>query len=129
MPERNLCIDSGCHGYCCQDIDLEITKPALMELFPDAIKVSSIRALAELKLNQKPGQFYITGYESDELKGPGFCLLTINGPCPNRDPKGSCIVHEKREHAAINFKIGSSDCNAIRKEHGLGPIFLKPSAY
>lgn len=107
MLERNPCIASGCLGYCCQDIDQEISASALKEIFPTAQKVSSIKKLAELEFSEEPGLFYIDNYESDELKGPDYCLLAINGPCPNRDEKGNCSVHEHGEPAAINFKIGS----------------------
>ena len=124
MDERNRCLESGCKGYCCQDIDLEITEPERKELFPEARKVFSVKELAELKRTDK-GLFY-TDYQRSGLEGPDFRILAINGPCPNRVKDGNCSIHKNREHAAINFEFGSDDCNAIRKEHGLGPIYLEP---
>ena len=124
MGERNRCLESGCKGYCCQDIDLEITEPERKELFPEAQKVPSIKKLAELKRSEM-GLFY-ADYERPGLEGPDFRILAINGPCPNRAKDGNCTRHNIREHAAKNFKFGSDDCNAIRKDHGLGPIFLEP---
>jgi len=53
-------------------------------------------------------------------------ILAINGSCPNRAKDGNCKIHKNREHAAKNFKFGIDDCNAIRKNHGLGPIYLEP---
>ena len=124
MAERNRCLESGCRGFCCQDIDLEITRAEIKELFPSAKKVTSIKKLAELKQTQT-GLFY-TDYQRPGLEGPDFRILTINGPCPNREKNGNCTIHNIREYAAKNFKFGSDDCNAIRKENGLGPIYLEP---
>jgi hypothetical protein len=124
MSERNRCIESGCKGYCCQDIDLEITRAEVKELFPTAVRVFSIKELAKLKQTRK-GLFY-TNYQRPGLEGPDFMILSINGPCPNRVSNGGCLIHTNREHAAKSFLFGSDDCNAIRKEHGLGPVFLEP---
>jgi hypothetical protein len=124
MPERNICVDTGCQGYCCQDIDVIITKSERTRLFPQAIKKDSIQELADLKKKNIQGLFYID-YSSPELEGGDFFLLSINGPCPNRLPKGSCSKHEEREYAARNFRIGCGDCNEIRKEHGLDEIFFE----
>ena len=125
MSERNRCLESGCRGYCCQDIDLEITRVEIKELFPSARRVFSIKELAKLKLNHKKGLFY-TDYQRPGLKGPDFRILAINGSCPNRAKDGNCNIHDIREHAAKNFKFGSKECNDIRKENGLGPIYLEP---
>lgn len=125
MGERNRCLESGCRGFCCQDIDLELTKAERKELFPKAKRVFSIKELAKLKLNRNKGLFY-TDYEKPGFEGLSFQLLSINGPCPNRTKEGNCNIHDIREHAAKNFKFGSDDCNAIRKDHGLGPIYLEP---
>lgn len=126
MTKENLCIASGCLGFCCQDIDLEITGPERREIFPTAQKVLSIKKLARIKEEQEVGLFYLAGYERPGLEGLDFCLLTINGPCPNITLEGNCSKHTIREHAAINFQFGSEDCNSIRKEHGLAPIQLMP---
>ena len=123
MYERNRCLESGCKGYCCQDIDLEITKAEVKELFPSAVRVFSIKELAKLKQIHKKGLYY-TDYQRPGLEGPNFRILSINGPCPNRAKDGNCSIHKNREHAAENFKFGSDDCNDIRKEHGLGPVYL-----
>jgi len=56
----------------------------------------------------------------------GFVVLSLNGSCPNRTAEGGCSKHEEREYAAKNFKIGSYDCNEIRKENGLVPIYIEP---
>jgi len=125
MFERNRCIESGCRGLCCQNTALELSRPELNELFPTAVRVFSIKELAKLELDRKDGLFY-TDYQRPGLKGKNFRILLINGPCPNRAKNGSCTIHKNREHAAENFKFGGDDCNAIRKEHGLGPVFLEP---
>lgn len=112
MSERNRCIESGCKGFCCQDIDLKITKAEIKELFPKAVRVSSVEELGRIK-RTRIGLFYMGNYERPGLEGPNFCLMAINGFCPNRAKEGNCNIHDIREHAA-------------RKEHGLGPIYLEP---
>lgn len=118
--ERNPCIDSGCFGYCCENMDIELTHSERTRLFPKAKHVPSIAELAEIKKSQTPGVFY-TEYETEELKGD-FYIAVINGPCPNRLPDGNCSKHSERSYAARNFQIGCEDCDAIRCEHGLPPI-------
>lgn len=78
-----------------------------------------------LKKEKEPGVFY-SRYRRKHLRESGFVVVSLNGPCPNRAPDGGCVKHEEREHAARNFRIGSVDCNAIRKEHCLAPIYIEP---
>lgn len=125
MKERNLCAASGCPGYCCQNIDLEMTKLERKRIFPNAIRVDTMEELAEKKNQKEPGVFY-TRYRRKHLGDSGFVVTAINGACPNKEEDGNCIKHEERSHAARNFKIGCHDCNEIRKEHGLGPLFFEP---
>lgn len=126
MSERNLCKESGCPGLCCQDIDLEITGAERREIFSIAQKVGTAKELLVLRQNNVKGLFYISNYRRPGLNYPNFCLLAINGPCPNKTSDGDCIKHANREHAAINFRFGSFDCNKTRKEHGLAPVFIEP---
>lgn len=123
--ERNLCVESGCPGYCCQDIVIEFTKCERTRMFPKANYVHSIKELSDIKYAKIPGVFY-TEYSREGLEGGDFYIVAINGPCPNRLPDGSCSNHVEREYAARRFKIGCKDCNEIRKEHGLAPIFIEP---
>ena len=123
--ERNRCTDSGCSGYCCENIDIEVTKWERTRIFPKAKHADSIRELADIKDSKIPGVFY-TEYTREGLEGEGFCIVSLNGPCPNRLPKGGCSKHEEREYAARNFSVGCPDCNAIRAEHHLPPIFIEP---
>lgn len=126
IMERNPCVASGCLGLCCQDIYLEITGPERREIFPTAQKVDSINQLITLKKGPEKGLFYVDDYGRPGFEDPDFCLLAINGPCPNRSPDGDCVKHDNREHVAKNFKIGCADCNAIRKKNGLAPIYIEP---
>jgi hypothetical protein len=124
MPERNRCIASGCAGLCCQNIDLEIKNSERRKVFPDAVRINSLGALGWVKRQKVPGVFYAR-YRKARLKNDEYSVIAINGPCPNRAPNGSCSVHQDREAAAKNFEIGSAECNAIRIENGLGPIFIE----
>src|SRR4030042_5537346 len=125
MPERNQCLASGCPGLCCENIDIELTKFERRSIFPDAKRVGSLRELAAVKRAKLRGVFY-TSYKRKHLGASGFVIVAINGPCPNRTPDGNCVKHDEREHAARNFKLGCEECNAIRQENGLPPIFVKP---
>ena len=120
-----MCTDSGCYGFCCENIDIEVTKWERSRIFPRAVHVDSITELADIKDSKIPGVFY-TEYAREGLEGGDFYVVSLNGPCPNRLSKGGCSKHEEREHAARNFPIGCSDCNAIRAEHNLPPIFTEP---
>ena len=124
MTERNLCVESGCKGYCCEDIDLTATKFERHRLFPKAKRLNTIRELEMIK-GKETGVFY-TGYRNKMLGNSGVVIISINGPCPNRTPDGDCRKHSEREHAARRFKIGCEDCNAIREEHNLPPIYIEP---
>lgn len=123
--ERNLCVNSGCLGYCCENIDIEITGCERTRLFPKAKHVETEAKLAKIKRAGTPGVFY-TEYSREGLKGGNFYVIVLNGPCPNRLSNGACSRHSEREHAAKNFTLGCSDCNAIRKEHKLAPVFVEP---
>ena len=123
--ERNKCLESGCPGYCCENIDIIITKSEQTRLFKKAKEVASIGELAKIKEDEVLGAFY-TKYASKELGNGDFFVIALNGPCPNRTTNGECSMHEERSYPARNFKIGSPDCNEIRKEHGLPPIFVEP---
>lgn len=122
--ERNMCANSGCPGYCCENIDIEVTKCEISRLFPKAKHVDNISELADIKNDKTPGVFY-TEYSRKGLEGD-FYVVAINGPCPNRDSDGNCTKHEERSYAARNFQIGCHDCNEIRKEHNLGPLYFEP---
>jgi hypothetical protein len=124
MLERNPCKRSGCLGLCCQNIALELTKFERKRIFPNAIRVDSIEALRTMKDENVQGAFY-TRNRKKHLISSGFVLLQLNGPCPHRSPKGECLIHEERSHAARNFTFGRKDCNEIRKENGLAPVFIE----
>ena len=123
MREINQCVMSGCKGRCCQNIDLELTEAERQRLFPQAVWVASVAELN--KTRKRKGVFYAP-YTRDGQLGSGYVKLAINGPCPNRARDGSCLKHDEREAAARNFQFGRGDCNAVRQENGLGPIFLEP---
>lgn len=110
-------------GRCCQNIDLELTEAERQRLFSQAVRVSSVAELN--KTRKRKGVFYAE-YTREGQLGSGFVKLAINGPCPNRARDGSCLKHDERENAARNFQIGRKDCNAIRQENGLFPIFYEP---
>ena len=122
--EINLCVETGCAGLCCQDIDLEITENERTRLFKGAKEVATIGELARLK-DKGDGLYFTRDYKKEGFDEGELLLLSINGPCPNRADDGSCTVHAEREHAARNFKIGSKDCNEIRRENGLHDIFFE----
>ena len=124
MSERNRCAESGCPGYCCQDIDLEATKFERRRVFPKAQRVETLGEIAEAK-GKKPGVLF-SRLRRKHLGNSGFVIVSINDGCPNRRQDGNCIKHDEREHAARNFLFGSTDCNAIRTGHGLPPIFIEP---
>ena len=124
MPERNRCVESGCPGYCCQDIDLEATVFERRRVFSTAQRVGTLGEIAEAK-GKKPGVLF-SRLRRKHLGDRGFVIVSINSNCPNRQPDGNCSKHEERTHAARNFILGSDECNAIRQEHGLAPVFTEP---
>jgi hypothetical protein len=125
MLEKNPCTASGCPGLCCQNIDLEIRNDERKRVFPGAVHVETLDALGWVKGQKVNGVFY-TRYRKARLKSGEYSVIAINGPCPNRTSEGGCAKHGEREAAARNFKIGSFECNEIRKENGLPPIYLEP---
>lgn len=124
MSERNRCLESGCPGYCCQDIELEATIFERRRVFPMARRVETLKETAEAK-GKKPGVLF-SRLRRKHLGKEGIVIVSINGSCPNRQPDGNCLMHKEREYAARNFAFGGSDCNTIRAEHGLAPVFVDP---
>ena len=123
MSERNRCLESGCKGYCCQDITIYDVEAAILETFPNAKEVNVWQLQKAINGKLLNGVYY--QYDGRDPV-PGMAIARVVGPCQNKAKDGSCKIHKNREHAARNFKFGSDDCNAIRIEHGLGPIYLEP---
>lgn len=124
MSERNICIETGCLGYCCEDIDIQVTNYERRRLFPKAQRVDTLRELVNKK-KEGQGVFYAR-WRRKPLNKAGFNIVAICGSCPNRFSDRSCKEHGEREYAARNFNIGCQDCNDIRQEHGLAPVFFEP---
>ena len=121
MKEKNPCLISGCHGYCCKNIVLEMTDHEIKRLFPNAIKVNSLK-----ESNEKPKDIpniYFRSIRRKKFSCNGINEVTIIGNCPHLDKKGNCNEHAERSHAARNFIIGSKLCNEIRQMHNL-PIMI-----
>lgn len=43
--KENLCVQSGCPGFCCQDTDIEVTKFERRKLFPNAVRLNTLKEL------------------------------------------------------------------------------------
>lgn len=119
----NPCAQSGCKGYCCYDINIEVTISERRRLWPNASRVNTVK-----KVEYAPGftdWVYYTRVRKIHLTLPnkkhnGFVLVGIVGKCPNLDAEtGACLMHQEREHAARNYKIGDEDCTQIRRKHSL----------
>ena len=123
MSERNHCLESGCKGYCCEDTTIYDSEAVILETFPNTKEVNTWQLQKAMDGKFQDGVYY--QYDGRDSV-PGMAIARIAGHCPNRAKDGNCTIHESREHAAKNFKFGSADCNAIRKDHGLGSIYLEP---
>lgn len=121
--KENICLESGCPGLCCCDTDIQVTKFERRRLWPDAIKQNSLKELRRGPLIE--GYAFYARLRLREL-GPEAEEVGWKGKCPNLLPDGSCKFYEEREYAARNFKIGSKECNQVRCENGLPPIFFEP---
>jgi hypothetical protein len=51
-----------------------------------------------------------------------MAIARVVGPCPNLKNSGDCRIHGRCSHAGEKFKIGSTDCNKIRKSLGLSEL-------
>lgn len=121
MFERNRCIESGCRGYCCQDMTIYDSEKVILEIFPQAKEVSVWELQRAINGRLSNGVYY--QYDGRNSL-TGMVMARIVGSCPNRTEDGSCKIHEHREPAAVNFKFGGDLCNAIRIKNGLEPIYL-----
>lgn len=120
MKEKNPCIASGCLGYCCKNIFLELTTFERRRLFPKALKIDSLKNLKHVSRDTQ-GVYY-TPVRRKKFNCNGMVETLIVDNCPHLKKDGNCNVHKERSHAARNFKIGSQLCNEIRKNHGLPKI-------
>jgi hypothetical protein len=121
--EKNRCVESGCPGYCCKDTDIEVSKFERRRLFPGAVKVDSLKELRSGCLEKR--RVYYTRLRRKDLGNTGFQEVGWVGACPNQDENGGCKRYQEREHAARRFKFASQDCNKVRREYGLPPIFVE----
>lgn len=122
--KENTCLQSGCPGLCCQDTDIEVTKFERRRLFPNAVKLGTLKELRSSSL-VKGFAFYVP-LKRKELGNSGFNEVGWEGPCPSQDENGNCTKHDEREYAARRFSFGSKECNEVRITHGLPPIFIEP---
>ncbi len=123
MSERNRCLESGCRGFCCQDITIYDAEEVILKTFPNAKEVNTWQLQKAINGKLSNGVYY--QYDGRDPV-PGMAIARVAGPCPNKVKDGNCNIHDIREHAAENFKFGGGECNAIRRENGLGPIYLEP---
>ena len=121
---KNLCIESGCKGYCCHDTCIEVTDSERTRLFPDAIPLQTLDELKHGNLMRETA--YFVRYRRSRLGRTGFKMVGWIGKCPNLTSDGNCKKHSEREYAARNFKFGSRECNSVRTEYGLPPVFVEP---
>ncbi|HUC94519.1 MAG TPA: hypothetical protein VMR19_00740 [Candidatus Saccharimonadales bacterium] len=112
MPERNLCVESGCKALCCHDPQItftETTEADILKWFPEAKKMS----LRNLFVHRTPASvFYID-------KGHGKFYVDITGPCPNLDANFNCSIQDTKSQVCKDFGRGQDACNIIRLDHGL----------
>lgn len=124
MGIENKCIQSGCPGYCCFDTDIEVTASELKRLFPRAVRLNTLKELRSSDLPQ--GFAFYARLRKKDLGNSGFFEIGWSGKCPNMDSKGHCTKYSERSHAARHFSLGSKECNEVRSEYGLPPIYKEP---
>ena len=117
--ERNLCVESGCLGGCCENITIYDGEEVILSTFPDAKEVSAWEMKEVTDGKKDDGVYYLYDGRSEN---PGMAIARIVGPCEHRDLEGNCLRHGRCSHASENFRFGSSDCNKIRIEKGLKPV-------
>ena len=121
MKEMNPCKLSGCLGNCCKNIFFELSIFERKRIFPNAIRVNSLRELNQIPKENK-GVYY-TSVRRKKFSCSGMVEALIIGKCPHLKPDGNCDIHEERSHAARNFQIGCQLCNEIRKSYKI-PIII-----
>lgn len=121
MKEHNPCTESGCLGNCCKNINIELTLAERKRIFPDAIRVKSIKALKNVPVDYP--EVYYTSVKRKKFRSEPIVEARIVGRCPHLLFSGNCDIHEYRSYAARNFTIGSKTCNEVRKENNLPIIF------
>ena len=121
---ENKCVESGCRGLCCKDTDIQVTIFERRRLFKRPIRVPTLKELRSGNLVE--GFCYYARLRLKKFGTAGFYEVGWNGACPNLTPEGNCNKHFDREQAARDFKFGSKECNAVRIENGLSPVFCEP---
>lgn len=122
---ENICLKSGCPGFCCQDTDMRVTRSELRRLWPGVVHLDTLKELRSGHLEK--GFPYCARLRIKELGECGFYEVGWVGNCPNQLPDGSCKKYSEREYAARNFKFGSEECNKVRRSYGLPPVFVEPT--
>ncbi|MFH1970821.1 MAG: hypothetical protein ABIJ05_00340 [Patescibacteria group bacterium] len=85
MKETNPCRLSSCLGNCCKNIFLELTIFEKRRIFPNAIRVSSLK-----ELNQTPREIkgvYYTSVRRKKFSCSGMVEALIVGDCPHLEQK------------------------------------------
>lgn len=121
MKENNPCIVSDCLGNCCKNLYIELTITERKKIFPNAIKVGTMRELKKVPIDYP--DVYYTPVRRKKFQKERMVEAHIVGRCPNLKFDGNCQIYEDRSYAARNIKIGSKFCNEIRVDYGL-PIMI-----
>jgi Fe-S-cluster containining protein len=107
MPERNLCVESGCKALCCHGPQItftETTEADILKWFPKAKKISWRTMFGR----RTPTSVYYLD------RGHGQFYLDITGPCPNLDSNFNCSIQEGKPQECKDFGRGQDNCNLIR---------------
>jgi hypothetical protein len=111
MPERNLCLETGCKAACCRNMRGYLTggKEFFQKLFPDSIEVSTGQETIQKITNQEPGVYFYTER--------GRVYFSISGDCPNLDEDFNCKKHGKRFYPGFcsNMVFGSVSCQDAKE--------------
>jgi Fe-S-cluster containining protein len=102
MPERNLCVESGCQAACCFNKFL-FYRGTVTDSFPQAKEVS----YGDLDDMEFPGVYY--------TKFVARFLVRIVGKCPNLEEDFNCKIHEVKPEACGNFEKDGKKCLDIKK--------------
>lgn len=112
MKEINLCKQLGCLGECCKNITIFDAEEVILKTFPDAIEVNACELKEAIDGKLRDGVYY--KWDGDN-KTEGMVIARIVGSCPYLLSNGDCSRHDRCSHAAINFEVGSKECNSIRE--------------
>lgn len=122
--EVNACLSSGCPGFCCRDMVMEMAEPVLERFRPPEtplvwLSPNSFSQMVKdgpdgtIDFDEQAPVIYAT------RNGGPLLQVQFDGACPNLSPDFGCRIYADRPGCCDNLDFMEAECLEIRNNHFL----------